>query len=101
MPTFSASWPSQLKIATEWHRADQGGISDQECLPESLAGARYFESTGNGYEKTISERLDAWEQELKTREARLQKKEGELESYVARAQGELGKREAALRVVSS
>jgi hypothetical protein len=29
------------------------------------------------------------------------KKEGELESYIARAQGELGKREAALRVVNS
>ena len=29
------------------------------------------------------------------------KKEGELESFIARAQGELGKREAALRVVNS
>jgi putative ATPase len=42
---------------------DTGGIADQECLPEKLAGARYFESTGNGYEKTISERLEAWEKE--------------------------------------
>ena len=48
-----------------------------------------------------SERLDLWEQELKTREERLDKKEGELETYIARAQNELGKREAALRVVNS
>jgi hypothetical protein len=44
-----------------------------------------------------SERLDRWEQELKLREARLEKKEVELDTFIAHAQGELGRREAALR----
>jgi AAA domain len=30
LPTFSLVWPPQLKIATEWRRADQGGLSDIE-----------------------------------------------------------------------
>ncbi len=28
LPTFSGKWPERLKIATEWQRADQGGLDD-------------------------------------------------------------------------
>jgi hypothetical protein len=28
LPTFSGSWPERLTIATEWSRADQGGLAD-------------------------------------------------------------------------
>lgn len=34
-----------------------GAIAAQEYLPESLEGARYYEPTEYGYERTISERL--------------------------------------------
>jgi RecA-family ATPase len=30
LPVFSGSWPAPLMIATEWPRADQGGLSDIE-----------------------------------------------------------------------
>ena len=30
LPSFSGSWPSSFKIATEWSRADQGGLDDIE-----------------------------------------------------------------------
>lgn len=46
---------------------DTGGIADQDYLPELLAKKRYFESSRNGYEKTISERLEAWDAERERR----------------------------------
>jgi AAA domain len=30
LPTFSITWPKNLEIATEWPRADQGGLADIE-----------------------------------------------------------------------
>src|SRR5271167_1964970 len=30
LPTFSEAWPPGLKMATEWPRADQGGLADIE-----------------------------------------------------------------------
>jgi AAA domain len=30
LPTFSITWPQNLEIATEWPRADQGGLADIE-----------------------------------------------------------------------
>ena len=40
---------------------DEGGhAAGEEYLPEKLRGRTYFVSSGNGYEKTISERLAAW-----------------------------------------
>ena len=30
LPTFSITWPQSLEIATEWPRADQGGLADIE-----------------------------------------------------------------------
>ncbi len=36
----------------------EDGITDMECLPPNLAGARYYEPTGRGLEKRIAERLE-------------------------------------------
>src|SRR5262249_28256326 len=40
LPTFSASWPCRLKIATDWRRADQGGLSDIESWILSVEAPR-------------------------------------------------------------
>src|SRR5262249_15992490 len=37
LPTFSGSWPERLTIATEWPRADQGGL---EAIEEWLRMAK-------------------------------------------------------------
>ncbi len=34
------------------------GVADQEYLPESLRGKRYYSPTGNGMERSIAERLE-------------------------------------------
>jgi putative ATPase len=36
-------------------------VADMDCLPESLAGRKYYEPAGRGFEKEIKRRLDAWE----------------------------------------
>jgi putative ATPase len=46
------------------HAEDEALAAGQEYLPESLRGARWYEPTQWGYEKTIAERL-AWWQDLK------------------------------------
>jgi putative ATPase len=42
------------------HEADTGYVP-QEYLPETLRGARWYEPTVQGYEKTIGERIAWWE----------------------------------------
>jgi putative ATPase len=32
-----------------------------DCLPESLAGRKYYQPTERGFEKEIKRRLDGWE----------------------------------------
>jgi putative ATPase len=36
-------------------------VADMECLPESLAGRKYYEPADRGFEKEIKRRLEAWE----------------------------------------
>ncbi len=36
----------------------EDGYSGQECLPEALAGRKFYEPTGHGYEKSILERME-------------------------------------------
>lgn len=36
----------------------EDGYSGQECLPERLAGRKFYEPKGNGYEKSILERME-------------------------------------------
>jgi AAA domain/Transcriptional regulator, AbiEi antitoxin len=40
LPTFSDKWPDRLKIATEWPRADQGGLDDIEAWVVAMPDAR-------------------------------------------------------------
>ncbi len=40
-------------------------IADMSCLPESLAGRRYYEPTDRGFEKEIRRRLEEWERRKK------------------------------------
>ncbi|HXV75842.1 MAG TPA: replication-associated recombination protein A, partial [Candidatus Polarisedimenticolaceae bacterium] len=35
-------------------------ITDLDCLPQRLAGRRFYRPTARGFEKTLSERIDAW-----------------------------------------
>ena len=44
----------------------EDGYSGQECLPDKLAGRKFYEPTGHGYEKNIAERME-W---LKNRKGR-------------------------------
>jgi putative ATPase len=37
-------------------------VADMTCLPESLAGRRYYQPTDRGFEQEIRRRLDAWKQ---------------------------------------
>jgi putative ATPase len=45
----------------------QGGIVDQQHLPDSLAGRRYYEPTDRGIEARMGERLRALREELERR----------------------------------
>ena len=40
LPTFSETWPPKLTIATEWPRADQGGVADIESSITSTESPR-------------------------------------------------------------
>jgi len=37
----------------------EDALTDMECLPESLAGTRFYEPTNRGAEQKIAERLEA------------------------------------------
>ncbi|HEX5420132.1 MAG TPA: hypothetical protein VFY39_09045, partial [Gammaproteobacteria bacterium] len=40
---------------------DEGGhAAGQEYLPETLRGARWYEPSGHGFEKTLAERIEWW-----------------------------------------
>jgi putative ATPase len=43
---------------------EEGGIADQQHLPEVLAGRRFYEPTDRGYEAEVAERMREWEKLL-------------------------------------
>jgi len=43
------------------HAEEEALSIGQEYLPEPLRGAKWYDPTQRGYEKTISERLEWWE----------------------------------------
>ncbi len=43
-----------------YDHAEEGYASGQEYLPEVLRGARWYEPTSHGFEKTLAERLEWW-----------------------------------------
>jgi len=42
-----------------------GNIVDQQYVPGGISGRKYYEPSGNGYEKTIRQRLDTWRKKIK------------------------------------
>src|SRR5687768_17435601 len=51
----------------EYAHDDPEGTAAMDCLPESLAGTKYYRPTERGFEKEIKRRLDGWEQIKKQR----------------------------------
>jgi putative ATPase len=39
---------------------ERDGVAAMDCLPESLAGRKYYTPTERGFEKEIKRRLDGW-----------------------------------------
>ena len=40
---------------------ERDAVADMTCLPESLAGRKYYQPTDRGFEKEIKRRLEGWE----------------------------------------
>ena len=40
---------------------DRDAVTNMDCLPESLAGRKYYRPTDRGFEKELKRRLDGWE----------------------------------------
>ena len=53
----------QLDYGKGYHYAhdEPDAVASMDCLPESLAGRRYYRPTERGFEKQIKRRLDGWE----------------------------------------
>jgi putative ATPase len=45
----------------EYAHDDPEAVTGMDCLPESLAGRRYYRPTDRGFEKEISRRLEGWQ----------------------------------------
>jgi putative ATPase len=66
VPLHLRNAPTGLMKELGYHRGYaydhdyEAGYSGQECLPDQLAGRRFYEPTGHGYEKNIAERLAWW-----------------------------------------
>jgi putative ATPase len=39
----------------------EGGIADQQHMPDELVGRRFYEPTDSGYEAEVAKRMKAWE----------------------------------------
>ena len=46
---------------------ERDAIADMDCLPESLAGRKYYAPTDRGFEKEIKRRLEGWNEIKKRR----------------------------------
>jgi putative ATPase len=42
------------------HAEEEALAAGQEYLPDALRGAKWYEPTERGYEKTLAERLEWW-----------------------------------------
>jgi putative ATPase len=51
----------------QYAHEEPDAIAAMECLPESLAGTKYYRPTDRGFEREIKRRLDGWEQIKKDR----------------------------------
>jgi putative ATPase len=67
VPLHLRNAPTRLMKQLEYGRGyqyahdDADAVADMDCLPESLAGRKYYRPTERGFEKEIKRRLDGWE----------------------------------------
>jgi putative ATPase len=67
VPLHLRNAPTKLMKQLEYGRGYQyahdepDAVADMDCLPESLAGRKYYQPTERGFEKEIKRRLDGWE----------------------------------------
>jgi putative ATPase len=52
------------------HAEADGVAAGQEYLPEALRGARWYEPTDRGFEKTVRERIEWWKKRVGTADSR-------------------------------
>jgi putative ATPase len=76
VPLHLRNAPTQLMKQLDYGKgyqyahAEADAVAAMDCLPQSLAGRRYYRPTDRGFEKEIKRRLDGWE---KIKEERLKK----------------------------
>jgi putative ATPase len=64
VPLHIRNAPTKLMKELGYHKGYlydhdcEGGYAGQECLPEKLAGRKFYEPKGHGYEKSILERME-------------------------------------------
>ena len=64
VPLHIRNAPTKLMKELDYHKGYKyahdydEGYSGQECLPEKLAGRKFYEPKGHGYEKSIIERME-------------------------------------------
>ncbi len=44
----------------------EGGVTDMECLPESLHGRKFYRPGAEGFERVLAERMRLWEEKRRT-----------------------------------
>ena len=54
----------------EYAHDDPDAIAAMDCLPQSLAGRKYYRPTDRGFEKEIRRRLEGWDQIKKARRSK-------------------------------
>ena len=68
MPLHLRNAPTRLMKELDYGKGYQyahdeaDAVADMDCLPESLAGRRYYQPTERGFEKEIKRRLDGWDE---------------------------------------
>jgi putative ATPase len=66
VPLHLRNAPTKLMKQLDYGRGyqyahdDPDGTADMDCLPESLAGTKYYNPTERGFEKEIKRRIDGW-----------------------------------------
>jgi putative ATPase len=45
----------------QYAHEEPDAVASMDCLPEALAGRKYYRPTDRGFEKEIKRRLDGWE----------------------------------------
>ena len=68
VPLHLRNAPTKLMKELEYGKGyqyahDEGdAVAGMDCLPESVAGRKYYRPTDRGFEKELKRRLEGWEQ---------------------------------------